>query len=183
VTFNINANTIVRFKYVLVDSWSRTWEVILQPPPPTPDQCQQILNDPSKVGSRDWCSCAWVYDPEAARKHCNPIDACLDVFVYPCCSGDAILACLDSWRGRGGENCVRFTEEEARRGITKGITVSWSASWSLKPGWALADIGKAGPANCNGNSSGSSASGSCTIDARAQARYWTQVIVIFKKTQ
>jgi hypothetical protein len=184
VTFNINANTIVRFKYVLVDSWSRSWTVIVQPPPPTPNECQQILNDPSKVGSRDWCWCAWVYDPEAARKHCNPIDACFEVDVYPCCSGDEATACLNSWSGGGGKNCVRFTEEEARRGITKKISVSWSAFWSLKPGWALADIGKAGPGTCpDTRISGNSASGTCSIDARAQARYWTRVIVIFQKTQ
>jgi hypothetical protein len=187
VTFNINANTIVRFKYVLVDSWSRSWTVILPPktPEPTPNECQQILNDPNTRCTRNWCSCVAIYDPETYKNSpcCNPIDACLDVSVYPCCSGDETFACLNSWSGQGGSNCVQFTEDEARRGITKRITVSWSASWSLKPGWALADIGKAGPANCNGNSSGSSASGSCTIDARAQARYWTQVIVIFKKTQ
>jgi hypothetical protein len=186
VTFNINANTIVRFKYVLVDSWSRSWTVILPPktPEPTPEECQQILNDPNKVGSRDWCWCAWIYDPEAARKHCNPIDACFEIDVYPCCSGDERFACLDSWSGRGGENCVRFTEEEARRGITKKISVGWSASWGLKPGWALADIGKAGPGTCpDTRISGNSASGTCSIDARAQARYWTRVIVIFQKTQ
>jgi hypothetical protein len=126
-----------------------------------------------------------IYDPETYKNSpcCNPIDACLEVSVSPCCSGDETFACLNSWSGQGGGNCIQFTEDEARRGITKKITVSWGASWSLKPGWALADIGKAGPADCNANSSGSSASGSCTIDARAQARYWTRVIVIFKKTQ
>jgi hypothetical protein len=191
VTFNINANTIVRFKYVLTSSWSRTWEVILQPPTPepTPEECQQILNDPSNRGSSKWCACARIYDPEAWRKtkECNPdtpIDACFEIDVYPCCTGDEATACLNSWSGRGGENCVRFTEEEARRGITKRIEVSWSAFWSLKPGWALADIGKAGPGTCpDTRISGNSASGTCSIDARAQARYWTRVIVIFQKTQ
>jgi hypothetical protein len=188
VTFNINANTIVRFKYVLVDSWSRTWEVILQPQPPTtPNECQQILNDPSKVGSRDWCWCAWIYDPEAARKHCNPIDACFAVGVSPCCSGDETFACLNSWSGGGGEVCVRFTKEEASRGITKPITVPWSASWSLKPGWALADIGKTGYsasyANCGGSASDNSASGTCTINARPQQRSAVIIIVIFQKTR
>jgi hypothetical protein len=185
LTFNINANTIVRFKYVLVDSWSRSWEVILQPPSPTPNECQQILNDPNTRCTRNWCSCVAIYDPETYKNSpcCNPIDACLEVSVSPCCSGDETFACLNSWSGQGGSQCVTFTQQEASQGITKPITVSWSASWSLKPGWALADIGKAGPANCNANRSGNSASGSCTIDARAQARYWTQVIIIFKKTQ
>jgi hypothetical protein len=188
VTFNINANTIVRFKYVLVDIWSRSWQVILQPPTPepTPEECQRILNDPNNRGSSTWCACARIYDPEAWRKtkECNPIDACFEIDVYPCCTGDEATACLNSWSGGGGENCVRFTEEEASQGITKPITVPWSASWSLKPGWALADIGKAGPGTCpDTRVSGNSASGTCSIDARAQARYWTHVIVIFQKTQ
>jgi hypothetical protein len=189
VTFNINANTIVRFKYVLVDSWSWSWQVILPPktPEPTPNECQQILNVPSKKCSNAWCNCLRTYDPEAWKKEkcCQPpIDACFAVSVYPCCSGDETFACLNSWSGQGGSKCVQFTEDEASQGITKLITVSWSASWSLKPGWALADIGKSGPANCGVSSlSGNSASGNCKIDARAHARYWTQVIVIFKKTQ
>jgi hypothetical protein len=189
VTFNINANTIVRFKYVLVDSWSRSWTVFLPPktPEPTPEECQRILNDPNKECSDAWCNCLRTYNPEAwKKKECcqPPIDACLAVGVSPCCSGDETFACLNSWSGSGGEVCVKFTKEEESREITKPITVPWSASWSLKPGWALADIGKAGPGTCpDTRISGNSASGTCWIDARAQARYWTHVIVIFQKTQ
>ena len=142
VTFNINANTIVRFKYVLVDSWSRSWTVILPPPTPepTPDECQQILNDPNKVGSLEWCRCASLYDPGAYNDRCK--QSCLYVSVSPCCVGDTSSACLDSWSGQGGQQCKIFSSG------TQPLSASWSASWSLKPGWTLADIGKAGPGTC-----------------------------------
>jgi hypothetical protein len=178
VTFNINANTIVRFKYVLVDSWSRSWTVILPPktPEPTPEECQQILNDPNARCKSNWCSCLKTYDPEAWKKEqcCQtPTFACLSVHVTPCCSGDAYDACLNSWSGQGGFRC----------GSPPPVTVSWSASWSLKPGWALADIGIPGygGADCRLSSrTGSSASGSCTLNAEGNAVYW--VVVIFKRT-
>jgi hypothetical protein len=179
VTFNINANTIVRFKYVLVDSWSRSWEVIIEPPTPEPNQCQQILNDPSKKGSPEWCACARIYDPEAYDKWCK--QSCLYVSVSPCCTGDTSSGCLDSWSGRGGRHCERIPS-----GTTRTLSAGWSASWSLKPGWVLADIGKTGPADCKippGGISGNSASGTCSVDAEPNRGYHVSVIVIFKKTQ
>ena len=190
LTFNINANTIVRFKYVLVNSWSRSWEVILPPktPEPKPDECQRILNDPSKRCTGAWCSCLKTYDLEAWKRKkepCCPTQSliCLSVHVTPCCSGDAHGACLKSWSGRGGFGCVMYTIEEVERGTLKPVTVSWSASWSLKPGWALADIGKTGyggGVECGVSSlTGSSASGSCTLNARSHATYW--IVVIFKR--
>jgi hypothetical protein len=131
VTFNINANTIVRFKYVLVDSWSRSWTVILPPKTPelTPEECQQILNDPSKRCAGAWCSCLKTYDPEAWKKEpcCQQSTTCLSVHVTPCCSGDAYDACLNSWSGQGGFRCAssppvtvfleRFLEPQAGLGI------------------------------------------------------------------
>jgi hypothetical protein len=184
LTFNIVRNTIARYKYVLTSSWSRTWEVILLPPPPDPNSCTAILNDPGKVGSREWCACAWTYDPDSAKKHCN-VKSCLEVSVSPCCTGDITRsACLDSWSGSGGSQCVDFTEEEINEKITKRIgPVSWSASWSLKSGWTLADIGKWGPADCSPKSiSGNSASGTCSIDAEPNRPYRVIIIVIFKRT-
>jgi hypothetical protein len=188
VTFNINANTIVRFKYVLVDSWSRSWTVILPPktPEPTPNECQQILNDPSKVGSPEWCACARIYDPEAYKKKCIPDQSCLTVSVVPCCSGDTSSGCLDSWSvnldgwsGSSLQRCVKVPQ-----GTTQKISISWSASWSLKPGWTLADIGKRGDANCDvGSKTGNSASGTCWVDAQPNRDYSATVVIIFKKTQ
>jgi hypothetical protein len=188
VTFNINANTIVRFKYVMTESWSRTWEVILPPktPEPTPEECQQILNDPSKKGSLEWCQCVKIYDPEEYKKKCVPNQSCLSVSVVPCCSGDTSTGCLDSWSvdldgwwGSSLKRCVNVP-----RGTTQIISISWSASWSLKPGWALADIGKSGDANCNlGSTTGNSASGTCWVNAQSNKDYYVTVVVIFKKTQ
>jgi hypothetical protein len=187
VTFNINANTIVRFKYVLVDSWSRSWEVILPPktPEPTPDQCQQILNDPNKKGSWEWCQCARIYDPEA-YKDCIPNQSCLTVSVVPCCSGDTSTGCLgswsvnlDGWSGSSLKRCVKVPQ-----GTTQKISISWSASWSLKSGWSLADVGKRGDANCDlGSKTGNSASGTCSVDAQSNKDYYVTVVIIFKKTQ
>ena len=186
LTFNINANTIVRFKYVLTSSWSRSWEVVLQPPPPTPDRCQQILNDPNKVGSPEWCACARIYDPEQYKKKCIPDQSCLTVSVNPCCSGDTSTGCLDSWSvsldgwsGSSLQRCVNVPQ-----GTTQKISISWSASWSLKPGWILADIGKRGDANCDLSSkTGNSASGKCWVDAQPNRDYSATVVIIFKKTQ
>jgi hypothetical protein len=194
VTFNINANTIVRFKYVLVDSWSRTWEVILPPKTPelTPEECQQILNDPSKKGSWEWCQCVKTYDPEAYYKDCVPNQSCLSVSVVPCCLGDTSTGCLDSWsvdlNGWWGSSLMRC--ERVPQGTTQIISISWSASWSLKPGWALADIGKAGPGECKiprgglvDNGASGSASGTCYVDAEPNRDYHVKVIVIFKMAQ
>jgi hypothetical protein len=176
LTFNINANTIVRFKYVLTSSWSRSWEVILQPQPPTtPEECQQILNDPNKKGSVEWCRCASQYDPAAYNDIC--IQSCLYVSVSPCCTGDTSSACLDSWSGQGGQDCKIFSSG------TQRLSAGWSASWSLKSGWVLADIGKAGPGTCDANRSGNSAWGTCSVNAEPNRGYHVNVIVIFKKTQ
>jgi hypothetical protein len=178
VTFNINANTIVRFKYVLTDSWSRSWEVILPPktPEPTPDECQQILNDPNQACKTiEWCRCASLYDPDAYNRCCKP--SCLYVSVSPCCTDDTSRACLESWSGQGGQDCKIFSSG------TQTLSARWSASWSLKSGWTLADIGKAGPGTCYGNRSGNSASGTCSVDAEPNRGYHVNVIVIFKKTQ
>jgi hypothetical protein len=177
VTFNINANTIVRFKYVLTDSWSRSWEVILPPktPEPTPDECQQILNDPNQACKTiEWCRCASLYDP-AGYDCCK--QSCLYVSVSPCCTDDTSRACLESWSGQGGQDCKIFSSG------TQTLSARWSASWSLKSGWTLADIGKAGPGTCYGNRSGNSASGTCSVDAEPNRGYHVNVIVIFKKTQ
>jgi hypothetical protein len=183
LTFNINRNTIVRFKYVLTSSWSRSWQVILQPPPSTtPEDCQKILNDQSKVSSLEWCRCASIYDPATYNDIC--IQSCLYVSVSPCCSGDTSSGCLDSWSKQGGQDCKIFSSG------TQKLSAGWSASWSLKSGWTLADIGKAGPGDCKippgglvNNGASGSASGTCSVDAEPNRGYHVSVIVIFKKTQ
>jgi hypothetical protein len=179
VTFNINANTIVRFKYVLNESWSRSWEVILPPKTlePPPEECQRILNDPNQACKTiEWCRCASLYDPAGYDRCCK--QSCLYVAVSPCCTGDTSSACLESWSGQGGQDCKIFSSG------TRTLSARWSASWSLKPGWTLADIGKAGPGVCpDTRISGNSASGTCYVDAEPKRGYHVNVIVIFKKTQ
>jgi hypothetical protein len=185
VTFNINANTIVRFKYVLNDSWSRSWTVIPPPktPEPPPEECQRILNDPNQACKTiEWCRCASRYDPAAYNGCCK--QSCLYVAVSPCCTGDTGSGCLDSWSGQGGQDCKIFSSG------TQTLSAQWSASWSLKPGWTLADIGKAGPVECKiprgglvDNGASGSASGTCYVDAEPNRGYHVNVIVIFKKTQ
>jgi hypothetical protein len=199
LTFNINANTIVRFKYVLTSSWSRSWQVILQPPPPTPDQCPQILNNPNARCTIDWCSCLRQFDPEAWKKEecCQPKSrSCLSVGVDFCCSGDEKYSCLASRSGGGGRNCVEFTAAEVQQGVTKPLSpVSWSASWSLKQGWVydrIVQVGDYNPPYCTGSASGNGASGECCIQldrGRCVAgnvgpnRYYsTTVVIVFKKT-
>jgi hypothetical protein len=170
-----------------VDSWSRSWVVIVQPPTPEPppEECQRILNDPSKRCTGAWCSCLKTYDPEAWKEEqcCRtPTFACLSVHVTPCCSGDAYNACLNIWNGQGGFGCISCRDDSECTSKLP-VTVSWSASWSLKPGWALAGIGKTGYGNvqCGLSSlTGSSASGSCTLNAIEHATQW--VVVIFKRT-
>jgi hypothetical protein len=195
LTFNINANTIVRFKYVLTSSWSRSWEVILQPPPPTPDQCQQILNDPNARCKGDWCSCLRQFDPEAWKNTpcCYTIRSCLSVSVDFCCSGAEKYSCLASQSGQGGRNCVEFTAAEVQQGVTKPLSpVSWSASWSLKQGWVydrIVQVGDYNPPYCTGSASGNSASGKCCIDRECisgnvgpNKYYRTTVVIVFKNT-
>jgi len=197
LTFNINANTIVRFKYVPNESWSRTWEVIISTAPPDLKTCAEIINDPSKEDTTEWCRCLESLDPEAYKKSkCVQYRSCLYVNVDFCCSGDEKYSCLDSQSGRGGSNCVYFTVKEVEQGVTKPIQpVSWSASWSLKQGWVydrIVQVGDHNPPYCTGGASGNSASGKCCIalvNGNCQAGnvgpnrdYRTTVIIVFKKT-
>jgi len=106
------------------------------------------------------------------------------VAVSPCCIGDTSSACLDSWSGQGGQDCKIFSSG------TQTLSARWSASWSLKPGWALADIGKAGPGECKiprgglvDNGASGSAQGTCSVDAEPNRGYHVNVIVVFKKAQ
>jgi hypothetical protein len=191
ITFNIVRNTIARYKYVLTSSWSRSWIVILLPPPPPINKCQEILNDPNKRCKHDWCFCLQKFDPEAWKKEecCQPkVRSCLSVGVDFCCSGAEQYSCLNSRSGQGGRNCVEFTLAEVQQGVKKPLSpVSWSASWSLKPGWELKDIGRIGPNICpetsvvNNGASGS-ASGTCMVSEPVGPNeyYSVTIIVIFK---
>jgi hypothetical protein len=159
--------------YVLESSWSRSWYVIVYIVERTPESCMEILNDPSKVGTKEWCECAGKFDPDAAKKICTP-EACLKVNVGYCCLElPTNETCLSSWSGRGGKECIQLKEGESAT-----VTVSWSASWNPKPGWDYHDTTFGGPGVCYGKSSGHC---EATLSAYQQVTMW--VTVIFKKTQ
>jgi hypothetical protein len=170
LTFEVGRNTIVRFKYVKAESWSRTWIVIPPPPAVNPNECDDILNDPSKVGSPEWCQCARMLNDPRYEKICRPdcID-CLTGSVKPCCVGASSYSdCLNSWSGNAyacseGGNCFERPCDSAE---TRTVKLCWSASWSLKPGWEFYGVGKVtvgGEVDCpQASRSGSSLSGTCT---------------------
>jgi hypothetical protein len=193
LTFQVGRNTIVRFKYVMTESWSRSWTVIPPPPSPPINKCPEILNDQNKRCTGDWCYCLSQLDPEAWKKEacCYTIKSCLRVGVDFCCSGAEKYSCLSSRSGQGGESCVKFTLAEVQQGVKKPLSpVSWSASWSLKSGWELKDIGRIGPNICLQPSVASgSASGCCTagpsdrceaVDVGPNVIYSVTIMVIFK---
>jgi hypothetical protein len=197
LSFNINRNTIVRFKYVLEQSWSASWEVIISTPPPDLKTCADIINDPSKEGTTEWCRCLESLDPQAYNKSkCVQYRSCLYVNVDFCCSGDEKHSCLASQSGRGGSKCVEFTGKEVEQGVTKPLSpVSWSASWSLKQGWVydrIVQVGDNNPPYCTGSASDNSASGKCCIalsdgecvtgNVGPNRDYRTTVVIVFKKT-
>ncbi|MEM2692362.1 MAG: hypothetical protein QXW56_02620 [Nitrososphaerota archaeon] len=181
IQFEVYRNTIVRLKYVQVDSWSRSWQVVWRKPP-EPSECERILNDPSAVGTPEWCECAKRFNIPGWEEKC-PVQfvACIFVSVSPCCVGDEKYACLDSWSERGGSACVPFTEKECREGVAKPVETSWSASWSLKPGWTFAGLGKVGDATCSGSASGSSASGYCRTMLTCNRASHNRIIIIFQR--
>jgi hypothetical protein len=183
LTFNIKTNTIVRFKYVLTESWSRVVAVIIHRPPPPPiDECPRILNE-GTPGDKAWCYCAEKLNPEAAKEHCTP-PACLVVNVDFCCPGpEGKYSCLESRSGQGRQYCQRIN-------ATTTFTVSWRASWSLKSGWTFDDVLKAGPdaeaAECEYDRTtvpSGNTTGYCKIIAQPETKYSVTVVVVFKKTQ
>jgi hypothetical protein len=166
LTFQVWRNTIVRFKYVLAESWSRTWIIRPPPPPPNPLNCTEVLNN-ATPGSTEWCECAKQLDPGAAEKQgCER--ECLMVSVEPCCLGDVKDGCLNSWGGIGYQDCTP-------KSSPKTASASWSASWSLKPGWRYKDWGWVGDANCSGGPTG----GTCT--ARIPPSRSVTIFIVFER--
>ena len=130
LTFQAYRNTIVRFKYVKTESWSREWIIVPPPPaPPEPEDCAEIINS-YQPGTPRWCECARVLGLPEADQICRE-KYCLTVSVRPCCKfAPTYNDCLESWSSRGDRECVRLAE-----GQTATVEVYWSASWRLKPGW------------------------------------------------
>jgi hypothetical protein len=169
LTFQVWRNTIVRFKYVLTESWSKTWIIRPPPPPPNPLNCTEVLNT-ATPSSPEWCECAKQLDPEAAKKQGCENWHCLWVSVEPCCSGDIKDGCLYSWGGHGGHDC-----KPVPPGSTTQASASWRASWNLKPGWRYKDWGWVGDADCGGDPTGG------TCEATIPPSRSVTVIIIFER--
>ena len=185
MTFEAGRNTIARFKYVKAESWSRTW--IIMPPrsATSPIDCDDILNDPSKKGGSEWCWCAKLFNHPEYWDYCGATYRfCLTGPVKPCCVGaDSATGCLNSWSSSAGQDCKDFTEKEYRNGVTKSVEISWSASWSLKPGWMFTGVGKysvGGEVSCSATQSDSSLSGACSATVPPNKHVY--ITVSFKKT-
>jgi hypothetical protein len=178
LAFNINRNTIVRFKYVLKESWSKTWEVIIWTPPSNLADCQEILNS-ATPGSPAWCSCAKMLNDERYKDICS--DTCWATFLvypYPCCSGGSSGECVQSWSGVGASKAISYQCDNPP--APQVITLSVQASWTPAPGWRYSDWGWNGDADCSLTVSGNSASGWCkaSIPPSKSAR----IVIIFARS-
>jgi hypothetical protein len=187
LSFQVGRNTIVRFKYVKAESWSRTWIIVPPPPPPPlPSQCDEILNDPNRgPPDREWCSCLRMVDYDRyVKSGCIRCRAYFSGSVKPCCVGaDSATGCLNSWSGGAGS---AYHEYDCNNPTTATLIIDWSASWSLKPGWEYYDWGQVQREGvvCRGPPSGSrglsSASGTCTATVPPDRH--VDIIIVFKQT-
>mgnify|MGYP000220372953 CR=1 FL=1 len=181
VTFNINANTIVRFKYVLKESWSKTWEVIIwtSPPPSNPADCQEILNS-ALPGTDKWCACAKLLNDERYKDICR--GTCRAYFVvnfYPCCSEGRKRECVQSWSGPGVSYHTPSYDCD-NPPAPQEITLDVQASWEPAPGWRYDDWGWNGDGvSCSLTVTGNSASGSCTAEIPPSKS--ALIVIIFKR--
>jgi hypothetical protein len=170
----------VRFKYILTSSWSRTWVVILNPPPPSnPADCQQILNS-GLPGTADWCACAKMFNDPRYKQYCE--NRCSSSFVvnfYPCCSGGSRGECVQSWSGPG----VLYQTppyECDNPPAPQEITLNVQASWTPAPGWRYHDWGWNGDADCSLTVTGNSASGWCK--AKIPPSKSALIVIIFERS-
>jgi hypothetical protein len=182
LTFNINANTIVRFKYVLKESWSRTWYVMLQPPRPPLSNlalCEEILNS-GLPGTDKWCDCAKLFNDERYKDICR--GTCRAYFVvnlYPCCSGGSRRECVQSWSGPGVSYQTPPYDCD-NPPAPQEITLSVQASWTPAPGWRYDDWGWNGDGvSCSLSVTGNSASGWCTAEIPPSKS--ALIVIIFKR--
>jgi hypothetical protein len=182
-TFPVLRNTIVRFKYVLAESWSSEWREQWGGPP-SPKNCTAILNDRSKVGSSDWCDCARQYLPKGTWEDYCPSETCLSVKVEPCCLEADPSSCVSPWNPGNGEKCERIPANS-----TTTLVVDWSASWGLKPGWVFDKVLKTGvhggDAKCEFTTytpDSGYVSGRCSIVAKAGGHYYVTIKIVFRRT-
>jgi hypothetical protein len=185
-TFPVLRNTIVRFKYVKAESWSREWRDHWGGPP-SPKNCTEIINTRTP-GDLDWCDCARQYLPKGTWEHYCPERTCFIVKVEPCCLETSPSGCVDPWNPGNGEICVNIPANS-----TTTLWVDWSASWGLKPGWVFDENNRVLKTGVHGNIAkcwftkytpdSGYVSGRCSIEARAGGHYHVTMKVVFKRAR
>jgi hypothetical protein len=181
LSFQVGRNTLVKFKYVKAESWSRTWIIVPPPPPPPqPSECDVILNDPNRVGSPEWCACARLFGDPRYYRDCE-CTYCFTASVKPCCVGaDSTTGCLNSWSRSAGQDCRTLPCDNPP---LTNVELAWRAEWSLKPGWSFDRWGWApndGVTYCNIEVRGPSAVGMCRSTIPPSRHI--EIVIIFKQT-
>jgi len=162
-----------------------------------PLNCTEILNDPSKKGSREWCYCAKYNAPKLYEENIDlcepPQQYCLYVFPELCCSGGisdpSNAECVSSWSSSPGTACATFKASELKNGVKRELVASWEASWTLKQGWEFAGAAprESGVSCSYTTTEDSSVSGtrmgsvSGTCRASVPPSQYVHVVVVFKK--
>jgi len=155
-----------------------------------PLNCTEILNDPSKKGSREWCYCAKYNAPKLYEENIDlcepPQQYCLYVFPELCCSGGisdpSNAECVSSWSSSPGTACATFKASELKNGVKRELVASWEASWTLKRGWEFAGAApRESGASCRYAQIGNSVYGTCR--ASVPPSQYVHVVVVFKKQE
>jgi len=155
-----------------------------------PLNCTEVLNDPSKKGSREWCYCAKYNAPKLYEENVDlcepPQEYCLVFFPELCCSEDVSdlsdPACVSSWISSPGSACATFKPSELKNGVKRELVAIWGASWTLKQGWYFAGAApRESGVSCSYTASGNSVTGTCR--ASVPPGQYVHVVVVFYKAQ
>jgi hypothetical protein len=155
-----------------------------------PLNCTEVLNDPSKKGSREWCYCAKYNAPKLYEENIDlcepPQEYCLVVFPEPCCSGGVSdpsnAECVSGWSSSPGSACATFKPSELKNGVKRELVARWGASWTLKQGWYFAGAApRESGVSCSYTASGNSVTGTCR--ASVPPGQYVHVVVVFYKAQ
>lgn len=178
--FQIMRNTKVRAVYNYSSYTIRSWFV--DPPPPTPHRCQQIIDEVNS-GVRDSA------DPEACRCYialglprppeCTPTQVCLYVNIDPCCVGGETHECLSSWSVANGIDC-----KYSPVGTSVNLTAVATVSFTVAPGWRYDNDGlvHASPGvKCRDGVGETGGRVTCQVTATAPYEGSVRYIVIFRK--
>jgi len=155
-----------------------------------PLNCTEVLNDPSKKGSREWCYCAKYNAPKLYEENIDlcepPQQYCLVVFPELCCSeGVSDLSnpeCVSGWSSSPGSACATFKPSELKNGVKRELVARWGASWTPKHGWYFAGAApRESGVSCTYTTGGNSVTGTCR--ANVPPTQYVHVVVVFYKAQ